>query len=108
MFLTKISIDSCMIIHYIVMPNKGEYLEFKKPARKIKSPFLTYAEFESILVPEDNVKQNPNESYANKYQKHVTCRHGNKFKSTDDKFSNPIKSYLSKDAVYNFISSLIE
>ena len=32
---------------------------------------MIYADFESILVPEDNVKQNPNESYTNKYQKHV-------------------------------------
>ena len=26
-----------------------------------------------MLVPEDNGKQNPNESYTNKYQKHVGC-----------------------------------
>ena len=30
-----------------------------------------YADLESILVPEDNGKQNPNESYTNKYQKYV-------------------------------------
>ena len=36
---------------------------------------MIYADFESILVPEDNGKQNPNQSYTNKYQKHVasTC-----------------------------------
>ena len=34
---------------------------------------MIYADFESILVPEDNGKQNPNESYTNKYQKHVAC-----------------------------------
>ena len=32
---------------------------------------MIYADFESVLVPEDNVKQNPDESYSNKYQKHV-------------------------------------
>ena len=31
----------------------------------IKSPFMIYADFEIILVPEDNGKQNPNESYCN-------------------------------------------
>ena len=31
------------------------------------------ADFESILVPEDNKKQNPDNSCTNKYQKHVTC-----------------------------------
>ena len=39
--------------------------------RKIKSPFIIHADFESILMPEDNGKQNPEESYTNKYQKHV-------------------------------------
>ena len=32
---------------------------------------MTYADFESILVPEDNEEQNPNVSYTNKYQKHI-------------------------------------
>ena len=39
---------------------------------------MIYADFESILVPEDNVKQNPNESYGRKYQKHVACYYGYK------------------------------
>ena len=30
-----------------------------------------HAYFESILLLENNGKQNPNESYTNKYQKHV-------------------------------------
>ena len=33
---------------------------------------MIYAELDSILVPEGNGKQNPDESYTNKYQKHVT------------------------------------
>ena len=32
---------------------------------------MTYADFESILVPEDNQKQKPENSYMNKYQKHI-------------------------------------
>ena len=34
---------------------------------------MIYADFESIVVPENNGKQNPGESYANKYQKYVAC-----------------------------------
>ena len=41
----------------IKMPKKGEYVEFKNFERKIKSPSMTYADFESILVLEDNVKK---------------------------------------------------
>ena len=29
---------------------------------------MIYVDFESILVPENNGKQNPGESYTNKYQ----------------------------------------
>ena len=29
---------------------------------------MIYIDFESILVPENNGKQNPGESYTNKYQ----------------------------------------
>ena len=53
------------------MAKKGEYIKFTNFGRKIKSPFMIYADFENIIVPEDNEKQNPNESYTNKYQKHV-------------------------------------
>ena len=31
------------------------------------------AEFESILVPQNTGKKNPDESYTKKYQKHVGC-----------------------------------
>ena len=44
----------------IKMPNKGEYVKFKNFKRKIKSPFMIYADFKSILVLEDNGKQNLN------------------------------------------------
>ena len=69
---------------------------------------MIYVDCESILVPEDYGKQNPNESYTNKYQKHVACSYGYKLVCVDDKFSKPFKSYLGKDAVYNFISSMIK
>ena len=57
----------------IIMPEEDEYVKFRNYERKIKSPFIIYADFESILVPEENGKQNPEESYTNKYQKHITC-----------------------------------
>ena len=57
----------------------------------MKSPFMIYADFESILVPEDNGEQNPNESYISKYQKHVGYSYGYKLVCVDDKFSEPCK-----------------
>ena len=57
---------------------------------------------------EDNGKQNPGESYTNKYQKHITCSYGYKLVCVDDKFSTLFKTYLGKDVVDSFINSMIE
>ena len=59
-------------------------------------------------MPEGNGKQNPKEYYTNKYQKHNGCSYGYKLIFVEDKFSKPSKTYLGKDAVYNFIKSMIE
>ena len=53
------------------MPKKGAYIKFKSYKRKLKSSFIIDADFESILVSEDNGKQNSEESYTKKYQQHV-------------------------------------
>ena len=90
------------------MPYKGEYVKFKNYERNIKSPFIIFADFESILVSESIGKLNPEESYMNKYQKHIACSYGYKLVCVDDKSSNPFKTYSGKDAVYNFINSMIE
>ena len=65
----KCNVKDCFKVNgkqTIKMPKKGKYIKFKNFGRKIKSPFTIYADFESILVPEDNGKQNPDESYTNK------------------------------------------
>ena len=53
------------------MTKKGEHVTFKNYEINIRLSFIIYADFESILEPEDNGKQNPNESYTSKYQKHI-------------------------------------
>ena len=67
---------------------------------------MIYTNFESILVPEVNGKQNPEESQNNK--KHVACSYGYELICVDDKFSKPFKSYLGEYAVYNLINSMTE
>ena len=46
------------------MPKSGEYVKFKSYEKKIKSPFVKH--FESFLVPENNGKQNLEDSFSNK------------------------------------------
>ena len=57
---------------------KANTLNLKILNKKLKSIFMIYADFESIIAPESNGKQNPDESYANKCQKHVACSYGYK------------------------------
>ena len=59
-------------------------------------------------MPEDDRNKNPNESYSNKYQKHVACSYDYKLVYVDGNFSKSFKSYLGEGAVYNFISSMIK
>ena len=92
----------------IIIPKKGEYVKFKHYERKIKKPFKIYADFKSILVPEDNGKKNPEEFHRSKYHRHIACSHRHKSVCVDDKSSEPFKTSLGKKAIYNFINSMIE
>ena len=65
------------------------------------------ADFESILLLENNEKKHLDECYKNKYQKHIACSYDNKLAGVDNKFSKSFKSYLREDAVYNFINNMI-
>ena len=48
---------------------EGEYVRLKNYERKIKSQFLIYANFDSIVVPKDNEKKkNLETSRTNKYK----------------------------------------
>ena len=40
-------------------------------------------------MPEDNGKQNPEESYTNKYQKHIARSYDYKLVCVDGEFSKP-------------------
>ena len=71
------------------MHKKCKNVKLKNFERKIKSPFTIYADSESILVIENSEKQNSNESYTNKYQKHVACSYGYKSVRVHDKFNKP-------------------
>ena len=83
----------------IIMSKKGEYVKFRNYERKIKSPFIIYADFEWKVK---------SRRVTNKYQKYIACSYGNKLVCVDDKFSKPFKTYLGKVTVYNFIISMIK
>ena len=81
------------------MAKKDETVKFKIYIRKIKSPFIIYADSESILVPENNGNQNSDQSYMNKYQNHLGWSFGYKLVYSDDQCSKYFKLYLDQIAV---------
>ena len=75
---------------------------------KNKVTVYNLCRFWKYSVPEINGKENPEESYTNKYQKHIACSYGYKLVCVDNKFSKPFKTYLGENSVYNFINNMIE
>ena len=69
---------------------------------------MIYADFENILVPEENGNQNPDLFYTNKYQNHVPCSYRYKLVCVNDKPSKPFKSYLGEDTVQQFITRMVK
>ena len=56
----------------INMPKKGSFIEYNKFGKKLKVPFVVYADFESYTEHiTENVNTNDQQSYTKKYQKHT-------------------------------------
>ena len=98
------------IFHRILYGTFSEYSRNKSweystniPQKYSYSVGMIDANFESILVPEDNGKQNPNESYINKYQKHIACSYGYKLVCINDKFSTSFKLYLGAKMLFRIL-----
>ena len=51
-----------MVNKLLICLRRVNVLNLKTMKKEIKSPFMIYADFESILVPDDNEKQNSTES----------------------------------------------
>ena len=86
------------------MTAKGEYVNFKNHGQKIQSPFMTYANFESILMPENNEKQYPNNSYTKNIKNMLLAVMAINYYVSMISFN----SYLGEDAVYKFVNSIVE
>ncbi|CAB3982135.1 Gastrula zinc finger [Paramuricea clavata] len=83
-------------------PKEGTKIKFKNHRNSMPVPFVIYADFESILVPEeknDKSENSEDESRTNRYQTHQACSFGLKTVCHyDDKYSGEYKSYVGKAA----------
>jgi hypothetical protein len=93
------------------LPKAGSKIRFKNRRNCLPVPFVIYADFESILVPNENTKSNAgsDESYTERYQTHQACSFG--LKSVchyNDSYSGEYVSYAGKDAAYVFLKTVIK
>ena len=87
----------------IKVSKKGETAKSKNYGRKKND-----ADFDSILVPEDNEIKNPNNSYSNKHQYNAPCSYSYKLIQVVDKCRKPFKSYLGEYFAHNFIIRMVK
>ena len=56
----------------VEMPKQGSTIEFNNRQNQFKVPFITYADFESILEPMDPVEPGcPSQPYTNEVNQHM-------------------------------------
>ena len=74
--ILKHNINDCIKINgkqRIIMPKKAEYIKFYNfEEKKIKSAFIIYVDFESIVVTKI-IERKIQKSAINKYEKHIPC-----------------------------------
>ena len=97
----------------VVMPKKGEKLSFKNYCRKMRVPFVVYADFESFTEPIPTCAPSDKHSYTLQYQKHKPCGYSYYIKCFDEKLFPPVlKHYTIEDentsVAKSFVKSLEE
>ena len=75
----------------------------------LKSPFVIYCDFESILEPIDVAKlDEKTTSYTTGYQNHLISSYAYKVVCQLDKYTKPIKLYRGENAAKHFLTSLLK
>ena len=98
----------------VEMPTKNNsILKFDNHHKQQPVPFVIYADFEALLQKVEKGKAkgeaDSNESYTEKFQRHVDC--GSAYKVVccyDDKYTKDICIYRGENAVYKFLERMLE
>ena len=101
--------EDCLIINgkQNVKLKKG-FISFEIYFKQIPVDFKIYADFECILKKVDSdIECSSNSSYTRKYQEHIPCSFAYKVVCVDNKFNKKMVLYRGKDAINNFIKSIL-
>ncbi|CAB4000209.1 Gastrula zinc finger [Paramuricea clavata] len=96
----------------VKLPKEGTKIKFKNHRNSMPVPFVIYADFESILVPEERKVESESvedKSSTDLYQTHKACSFGLKTVCHyDDKYSGEFKSYVGEDAALVFLKTVLK
>ncbi|CAB3995060.1 Gastrula zinc finger [Paramuricea clavata] len=94
------------------LPSKGTKIKFKNHRNSMPAPFVIYADFESILVPEErkvDPESSEEKSTTDLYQTHKACSFGLKTVCHyDDQYSGEYISYVGEDATNVFLKTVLK
>ena len=79
----------------VVMPKKGTMLSLKNYYRKMRVPFVVYADFEAFTNPISTCSQSDDKSYTKSYQVHNPCGFSYYIKCFDDGLFPPVLKYFT-------------
>ena len=90
------------------MPKEGENkMAFKNFYKQMKAPYVVYADFECILKKIHTCEPDNKRSFTAKTEKHEPCGFSYVVVRSDEQIKSP-KIYRGEDAVYKFLTSLLE
>ena len=82
------------------MPTKNTILNFQHHYKKLRIPFVVYADFECFTKPINSCQPNPNSSFTQEYQKHEPsgyCLHLNGLDGIKDNYKPIVYTKKSED-----------
>ncbi|CAB4010884.1 Gastrula zinc finger [Paramuricea clavata] len=94
------------------LPNEGSKIKFGHYRNSMPAPFVIYADFESMLVPEERKVESEDaeeKSTTELYQTHKACSFGLKTVCHyDDQYSGEYVSYVGADATEVFLKTVLK
>ncbi|CAB4030512.1 Gastrula zinc finger [Paramuricea clavata] len=94
------------------LPNAGSKIKFGHYRNSMPAPFVIYADFESMLVPEERKVESEGteeKSSTELYQTHKACSFGLKTVCHyDDQYSGEYTSYVGEDATEVFLKTVLK
>ena len=79
----------------VVMPKKGTMLGFKNYHKKMRVPFVVYADFEAITTPISTCSPSDDKSYTKQYQVHKPCGFSYYIKCFNDELFPPVLKHYT-------------